>query len=244
MVTKFEEIIETTSELSEMQNKFLAERLCRIWKEDFVDEDTSEVVSIERKEIILEKGAFLDSHNLSEINFYLQSGEVKEVKVSNQERACVRGYSSTTLWIVSVVLNSKKKNIYLYSNSVENAIKIATDYIEQKYSGSFDFKSLKELDYSNLLSEDQSIDSYGDEINVYKIEIEVLEDGESYETSFIVHGTDAENCKTIINNFIVSNRVSNNKSVDFEIKILSAKTIPCNYIVDPSFCKVHLENNI
>ena len=37
------------------------------WHEDFVDEDTGEVVSIERNEIILDRDTILDKDNIEEI---------------------------------------------------------------------------------------------------------------------------------------------------------------------------------
>lgn len=69
-VNRFEEEILTTSNLSEMKDKYLAETLYRKWPEIFVDESTGELVNIERKEIIFDRGTFLDHHNLEEINFF------------------------------------------------------------------------------------------------------------------------------------------------------------------------------
>jgi DNA-directed RNA polymerase subunit beta len=40
--------------------KKLAARVLRTWVEDFVDEDTGEVVSIERNEIVMERDTILD----------------------------------------------------------------------------------------------------------------------------------------------------------------------------------------
>jgi len=82
IITKFEEEVLITSTLEEMRGKFLSKRLLRTWKEDFSDEDTGEVVQIERNELILEIGTFLGQSELSEINFMLQSGDIKEVSVS------------------------------------------------------------------------------------------------------------------------------------------------------------------
>ena len=47
--------------------KRLAARVLRTWVEDFVDEDTGEVVSIERNEIILERDSILDESNIAMI---------------------------------------------------------------------------------------------------------------------------------------------------------------------------------
>lgn len=45
----------------------LAARVLRSWTEDFVDEDTGEVVSIERNEIVLDRDAVLDENNAAMI---------------------------------------------------------------------------------------------------------------------------------------------------------------------------------
>ena len=47
--------------------KRLAARVLRSWVEDFVDEDTGEVVSLERNEIVLERDTILDEDNVAEI---------------------------------------------------------------------------------------------------------------------------------------------------------------------------------
>ncbi|MFN4080049.1 MAG: DNA-directed RNA polymerase subunit beta [Saprospiraceae bacterium] len=45
----------------------LAARVMKIWTEDFVDEDTGEVVTISRNEVILERGIVIDSDNIEAI---------------------------------------------------------------------------------------------------------------------------------------------------------------------------------
>src|SRR3982751_4441611 len=47
--------------------KRLAARVLRTWVEDFVDEDTGEVVSLERNEIVLERDTILDADNIAMI---------------------------------------------------------------------------------------------------------------------------------------------------------------------------------
>jgi len=47
--------------------KRLAARVLRTWVEDFVDEDTGEVVSLERNEIVLERDTILDEDNIDMI---------------------------------------------------------------------------------------------------------------------------------------------------------------------------------
>ena len=61
--------------------KRLAARVLRTWVEDFVDEDTGEVVSIERNEIVLERDTVLDESNIAMI----AEMEVKSVFVQKEE---------------------------------------------------------------------------------------------------------------------------------------------------------------
>jgi DNA-directed RNA polymerase subunit beta len=45
----------------------LAARVLKTWIEDFVDEDTGEVVSIERNEVILDRDTILEKEHIEEI---------------------------------------------------------------------------------------------------------------------------------------------------------------------------------
>jgi len=62
-----EEIKVSKSGLKKVQGRKLAARVLNTWHEDFVDEDTGEVVSIERNEIILDRDTILDKDNIEEI---------------------------------------------------------------------------------------------------------------------------------------------------------------------------------
>ncbi len=59
-----EEIKVTKTSLKTSVGRKLAARVLRKWTEDFVDEDTGEVVTIERNEIILERDVVLDEENI------------------------------------------------------------------------------------------------------------------------------------------------------------------------------------
>lgn len=67
--------------LDKYAGKKLAARVLRSWVEDFVDEDTGEVVSIERNEIMLERDSILDAANIETI---VDMG-VKSVFVQKEE---------------------------------------------------------------------------------------------------------------------------------------------------------------
>ncbi len=62
-----EEVKVSKASLKKVQGRKLAARVLNTWHEDFVDEDTGEVVSIERNEIVLDRDTVLDKENLEEI---------------------------------------------------------------------------------------------------------------------------------------------------------------------------------
>ena len=62
-----EEVKVSKSGLKKMIGRKLAARVLNTWHEDFVDEDTGEVVSIERNEIVLDRDTELDKDNIEEI---------------------------------------------------------------------------------------------------------------------------------------------------------------------------------
>ena len=62
-----EEVKVSKSGLKKVLGRKLAARVLNTWHEDFVDEDTGEVVSIERNEIVLDRDIILDKENIVEI---------------------------------------------------------------------------------------------------------------------------------------------------------------------------------
>ncbi|NNK88874.1 MAG: DNA-directed RNA polymerase subunit beta, partial [Flavobacteriaceae bacterium] len=66
-----EEVKSTKTGLKKYLGRKLAARVLKTWHEDFVDEDTGEVVSIERNEIVLDRDTVLEKEHIEEI---LESG--------------------------------------------------------------------------------------------------------------------------------------------------------------------------
>ena len=62
-----EEIKASKTGLKKYLGRKLAARVLKTWHEDFVDEDTGEVVSIERNEIVLDRDTVLDKDHIDEI---------------------------------------------------------------------------------------------------------------------------------------------------------------------------------
>ena len=66
--------------LKKVLGRRLAARVLRSWIEDFVDEDTGEVVSIERNEVVIERDTVLEEEHIEEI---IESG-VKSIILSKE----------------------------------------------------------------------------------------------------------------------------------------------------------------
>lgn len=62
-----EEVKVSKSGLKKVMGRKLAARVLKTWFEDFVDEDTGEVVSIERNEIVLDRDTILEKDQIDEI---------------------------------------------------------------------------------------------------------------------------------------------------------------------------------
>jgi DNA-directed RNA polymerase subunit beta len=62
-----EEVKVSKTGLKKVIGRKLAARVLNTWHEDFVDEDTGEVVSIERNEIVLDRDTVIDKDNIEEI---------------------------------------------------------------------------------------------------------------------------------------------------------------------------------
>lgn len=62
-----EEVKVTKQNIKKVVGRKLAARILRSWMEDFVDEDTGEVTSIERNEVIIERETILDKDHLDAI---------------------------------------------------------------------------------------------------------------------------------------------------------------------------------
>lgn len=62
-----EEIKTTKANLKKVVGRKLAARVLKTWVEDFVDEDTGEVVSIERNEVIIDRETVIEENHVDEI---------------------------------------------------------------------------------------------------------------------------------------------------------------------------------
>lgn len=244
-VSRFNEETFTTSDLTALKGKYLTENLYRRWEEKFIDEDTGELVPIERREIILYQGEELTDDNLQTIKFFMDSGELKEVSVSNLQRSARLVGGSATIWTAVVDDNDKKRTFYLYANSAIVAQQIITDYVEQHYKGTFEIKSLKEQQYFTLVSLAKK-NSDEEQNKFYQIEVEIMVNKESYPMRFLVKAPNAEEAKVLSEAFYETYmRVADEDKElpPYTMTLLSAKTLNVEAVIDHQFCKEYIDKS-
>lgn len=125
------EIIET-SDPKVMLDKWLAEPVARKYKEDFVDDSTGEIVSVERFEPLITIGTYCSQDIVQLITFHLQAGDIETVKVSERPPLNKRTDFMMMNYIVSVG-SMIPQTEYIYVAGVqtpEEAAKVVTDYLK------------------------------------------------------------------------------------------------------------------
>ena len=247
-VSRFNEKIMTSNDLSllkDKESKYLMNSLYRRWEEDFTDKDTGEIVTIERKELIISKGEELNDENFQTIDFFIKSGElnIEDVRLSSIQRTADAVLGNSTIWIAVVEISRKKRTFYLYANSIDVARIIITDYIEQNYIGFYEIKSLKEQQYFTLVS--LSKKNSDEEQNKF-YQIEIMVNKESYPMRFLVKAPNAEEAKVLSEAFYETYmRVADEDKElpPYTMTLLSAKTLNVEAVIDHQFCKEYIDKS-
>ena len=111
-----EEVKVSKSGLKKIIGRRLAARVVRSWLEDFVDEDTGEVVSIERTEVIIDRETILENNHLDEI---IDSG-VKSILLHRDESTAT-DYSIIFNTLQKDTANSEKEAVEFIYRQLRNA---------------------------------------------------------------------------------------------------------------------------
>ncbi len=220
--TKFNETRFTTSDTSKAMGMFLADRLLKEWTEEVQDTDTGELISIKRCEVLMERGKQITPEVAMSINFHIQAGDITEFEVTDQ---CRVGFYNKgdypAPWIVTAHVKGKNRKFILYARGLEEAIEIATDFIEQKMPGHFQFVSVK--GYNDCIAITDNFNRSGFEADhempeddggvieeeersngkFYLLELHIApEDGVEHNQVFLVFTDDAEKAKELANNWL------------------------------------------
>lgn len=216
--TKKNEVIITTSDTTQMHKMYLVDNLYRKWMEPFIDSDTGEVLEIERTELVLKRGTYLDVDQLAVIAFHLQCGDITEVTVSDQRRLGKFGTNwGVQPWCVTVQLDKKYKVILLAQN-IFQALDIVEDWAELKFNHTFSITSAKEFKQHIFIFDDsvKLVMKNGVEVPeneteenksavyaFYSVEAQIkLGDEYEREYRFLVYAKDVDDAKLLIEKFM------------------------------------------
>ncbi|MDA0277603.1 MAG: DNA-directed RNA polymerase subunit beta [Bacteroidetes bacterium] len=111
-----EEIKVSNAGLKKVLGRKLAARVLNTWHEDFVDEDTGEVVSIERNEIILDRDTVLEKNHIAEI----MEADVKTILL-HKESTGASDYSIIHNTLQKDPTNSEKEAVEHIYRQLRNA---------------------------------------------------------------------------------------------------------------------------
>ncbi|WP_293738929.1 RNA polymerase subunit sigma [uncultured Parabacteroides sp.] len=143
-----------TSDPKKMLNMYLAKRVLKTWEESFIDEDTGKTVTIERNEILFDRGTLIDQDTLAKIRFSMEADGIKEVEVSNQKRLAFENENNYLYpYLAQAQICDKKYKFLLYATGLENVCLILRDYIELNYQSGFTLTMVKEFDSCVILTD-------------------------------------------------------------------------------------------
>ena len=254
----------TTADPKLLVNMFTANRVLKTWVEDFVDEDTGDVVTIERNEVIFDRGTLLDKEKVAQLQFYIQAGEIEKVEVSNQKRMAYhveRKYIRPHFAVVEV--GDKKQRILFWAPDIERSIPLLKDYVELKFSGAFFILSIKEFETSIILidnlkkqaseTESQPEDETESDDNkkFYQIEFNAEDiDGSSSTYTAVVQTYNVDRAMMLINDWLNKNERRRYEEAkergheyvirEFRTTIESAKPIPVGIYIPKEFSNAYL----
>jgi DNA-directed RNA polymerase subunit beta len=112
-----DEIKVSKSGLKKYVGRKLAARVLRAWVEDFVDEDTGEVVSIERTEVIIDRETVLENNH---VDLIVDSG-VKSILLHKEEGGNYVDYSIIYNTLQKDTANSAKEAVEYIYRQLRNA---------------------------------------------------------------------------------------------------------------------------
>lgn len=111
-----EDVKVNKTNLKKVVGRKLAARVLKTWTEDFVDEDTGEVVSIERNEVIIDRETVIEEDHIDEI---IDSG-VQNILV-HKEEANSSDYSIIFNTLQKDPSNSEKEAVLYIYRQLRNA---------------------------------------------------------------------------------------------------------------------------
>lgn len=247
-----------TSDPEQMLGRYLAEKACREWVEDFIDEDNGEVVILNRMEVVEDRGTEITQDVLQRLRFFVEAGELKDVLVSNQLRPGYRGnHSGAVPYTVTFVPEGGGSvKLLVRAISLPMAIQVAEDYAEYIINGGFSIKSAKRED--NFYIIEKSLQAMNKEEGkkaeeeraavYYKIDAIVSAQDENGASvidnahhTFITLSPDADVARQIITRELAKQLKKEHGQATVSITLSEAKIFNASDIVPAHFTKEYMD---
>lgn len=242
----------------DMLGLYVAAPLKRKWSQELFDDETGEVIFVDRSELIAAAGTKIDDDLLTRIQFHLQAGDITCVEVTNQLRLGEeRAAYGLIPWSVTALIGKKRRKLLLYADSARMALDMAKDWIELNCSGTFHIVGLKMFDHCVFIKEPQkevdpnesAEEQDGEAPEFYKVEVALRyrDTGMTRNDTFVLLTKDVDTAATAIHDWIVHD-VRNNPdlddaqkaaALDFDLTVISGVTIPCYGFIEREFSEVY-----
>ena len=118
-----------TSDPKQMLGKYMPKHAVKEWDEVFVNEDTGEETSVKRSQIVVEKG-YINQEKLSQIQFAIQSGDIEDVEVCEENIQNMTLYTPafSTNFMVEIPVSLEKYHIGVRAQTIPQAIQIVAEF--------------------------------------------------------------------------------------------------------------------
>lgn len=257
IVTRLTEIKFRSNDPKKIVGKYLASRALRTWTEDFTDEDTGEIISIERNQELMRRGTYLTPEKVSELSFYFKSGDCKDVEVTTQVRPGIVNSFFAPCLCEATVHNfpGTTKKYLLHATSIGQAYDIIEDYVELYNDGQNTIVGIKSIgEYSYLRpNKETDEDELREVVPFYKAQAEIIyiDDVHSEEKpakdtfKYILQANDVKEANDIVRQrlAVAEQRMKERGDRILKTSTIAAQPYPISEIVPRAFSDEYIKRD-
>ena len=122
-------------DINQALDKYLTHPIQRYFKEDFLDESTGEVVTINRHELLLTRGTLITKEKLAELQFIMPAYDIQEITVADKY-VNAKDHMSMGIypWEVQICTGKGTYKLLLRAQSISRAILVAAEYTAMNFA--------------------------------------------------------------------------------------------------------------
>lgn len=233
-----------TSDPKVLLFKYLVKPLRRTWNEDFTDEDTGEVVSIERSELVADVGQ-IGQDELQQITFALQAGDIKEVEYCCHDLGRVEIAEAGRTFLVEYLVNfDERKRCLVFAKGIGQSMQIIADYNSVNFCSRtrIEFVSIKAVvavfipDNDKCIPEDEQ-EGFDKLKDYYKVNVKFVTFESEYSKDYIITADEVGKAKSRVERYIKNNFAEAIEEPHFNVR--KAMPFEVDYVVPVEYCKMY-----